>query len=113
VRKRQPLRAALPARSDLTGTPVDVIKREVGDLANPHPQPCEEHHDRVVPPSDDRAAVTGIQDPPHLTGSDPLRQSRQANAGDRRHRPGQRPLELSLAVKESEHLPDRDDSQLR
>ena len=50
-RQRQPVLAtALAADHELTSAPVDVIKRQAGDLAAAQPQPQQQDDQRVIAP---------------------------------------------------------------
>ena len=60
-RQRQPiLTAALAVHHQLTGAPVDVIKRQAGDLAAAQPEPQQQDDQRVIAPperaGDDRTS---------------------------------------------------------
>jgi len=87
---------------DLTGSPIDVVKRQSGDLTRPQAETDQHGQDREVATAVLRAAVAGRQKAPDLVGTQSLGQAGQLPAGDRRHCKGERPLDHALDMKKAE-----------
>ena len=112
--QREPLAAVtLAAHGELPGSPVDVVQAQRGDLAGTQPEPGHQGQHREVPPPGGGAAVAAGQQRGDLSGLQRLRQPGQPPAGNRRHRPGQRPGNLAGDVQIPQQRPQRGHRQLR
>ncbi len=90
------------SHDDLAGSPIDVVKRQPGDLARPQAKTDQHGQDREVATAVLRAAVAGRQKASDLVGIQSLGQADQSPAGDRRHCKGERSLDHAVDMKKAE-----------
>jgi hypothetical protein len=75
VWQRQPfLTAALAVDHELAGPPVDVIKRQAGDLAAAQPEPQQQDDQRIIASPQRPTAIAGVQQRSRIAPGDPARQ---------------------------------------
>lgn len=104
---------ALAPHKNLTGTPVDVVQPQDGDLTGAQPEPGQQQQHRVVASPDCTATVTYSQQTPYLLGFERLWQARQLPSRHRRDRTGQRRRNPALDVQVVQQRSQRGHDHLR
>ena len=59
---------------ELAGAPINVIKRQAGDLAAAQPEPQQQDDQRVIAPTKRAATIAGLQQRPRVCPADSARQ---------------------------------------
>jgi hypothetical protein len=92
--------AAFAAHTDLTLTPVQIVKLQARDLDRAQPESCEQHQDREVPRPDQGRPVTTQQEPFNIGAWDRLGNGALAPGRDRRDRVSQREVDQAAQAQE-------------
>ena len=93
---------ALAAEGDRARAPVDIVKREPGDLAAPQAEPDQQGQNRQIAAADWCAGIACGKKAPHLIGLEPLGQPGEPAAGDHRHGTDERPFRDAVQMQKAE-----------